>query len=176
VRSRGRICSGKKLRGQLLGSRKAFRLGSCSHTPRRQRVRTRARTTNLGPFGEVIRATGPMAKTNPFRFSTKYQDDQTDLLYYGYRCRAANCVSSTPYMPAFQVTWKRTFPYLDVASYAVEKGDSISTMPDRFQGKTWEVGYSKSGQKLIVNSPILSGDYEHNTCIHNGCQCAKVSK
>jgi RHS repeat-associated protein len=26
-----------------------------------------------------------MAKLNPFRFSTKYQDDETDLLYYGYR-------------------------------------------------------------------------------------------
>ena len=38
-----------------------------------------------GPFGEVIRATGPMAKANPFRFSTKYQDDEADLLYYGYR-------------------------------------------------------------------------------------------
>ena len=38
-----------------------------------------------GPFGEVIRATGPMAKANPFRFSTKFQDDETDLLYYGYR-------------------------------------------------------------------------------------------
>jgi RHS repeat-associated protein len=38
-----------------------------------------------GPFGELLRATGPMAKANPFRFSTKYQDDETDLLYYGYR-------------------------------------------------------------------------------------------
>jgi RHS repeat-associated protein len=38
-----------------------------------------------GPFGEVMRATGPMAKANPFRFSTKYQDDESDLLYYGYR-------------------------------------------------------------------------------------------
>jgi RHS repeat-associated protein len=38
-----------------------------------------------GPFGEVIRATGPMAKANPIRFSTKYQDDESDLLYYGYR-------------------------------------------------------------------------------------------
>ncbi len=26
-----------------------------------------------------------MAKANPFRFSTKYQDDETGLLYYGYR-------------------------------------------------------------------------------------------
>jgi RHS repeat-associated protein len=38
-----------------------------------------------GPFGEVIRSTGPMAKVNPIRFSTKYQDDESDLLYYGYR-------------------------------------------------------------------------------------------
>jgi len=38
-----------------------------------------------GPFGEVIRQTGPMAKANPIRFSTKYQDDESDLLYYGYR-------------------------------------------------------------------------------------------
>ena len=41
-----------------------------------------------GPFGEVLRATGPMA--NPFRFSTKYQDDETDLAYYGYRYYNAN--------------------------------------------------------------------------------------
>jgi len=26
-----------------------------------------------------------MARANPFRFSTKYQDDETDLLYYAYR-------------------------------------------------------------------------------------------
>ena len=38
-----------------------------------------------GPFGELIRATGPMAKLNPFRFSTKYDDDETDLLCYPYR-------------------------------------------------------------------------------------------
>ena len=38
-----------------------------------------------GPFGELVQATGPMAKTNPFRFSTKYTDDETGLVYYGYR-------------------------------------------------------------------------------------------
>jgi RHS repeat-associated protein len=38
-----------------------------------------------GPFGEVIRASGSLAHVNPVRFSTKYQDDETDLLYYGYR-------------------------------------------------------------------------------------------
>jgi RHS repeat-associated protein len=38
-----------------------------------------------GPFGELLRATGPMAKANPFRFSTQYQDDETDLMYFHYR-------------------------------------------------------------------------------------------
>lgn len=38
-----------------------------------------------GPFGELIRATGAMAFANPFRFSTKYTDNETDLVYYGYR-------------------------------------------------------------------------------------------
>jgi RHS repeat-associated protein len=37
------------------------------------------------PFGELVRETGPLARNNPFRFSTKYQDDESDLLYYGYR-------------------------------------------------------------------------------------------
>jgi RHS repeat-associated protein len=42
-------------------------------------------TYEYGPFGEVLRATGPMAKANPSGFSTKSRDDETDLLYYGYR-------------------------------------------------------------------------------------------
>ncbi len=46
---------------------------------------TAAAQYEFGPFGEVIRATRPMAKANPFGFSTKYQDDESDLLYYGYR-------------------------------------------------------------------------------------------
>jgi len=46
---------------------------------------TLAANYEYGPFGEVIRATGPMAKVNPFRFSSKYQDEESDLLYYGYR-------------------------------------------------------------------------------------------
>ena len=37
------------------------------------------------PFGECIKATGPMALGNKFRFSTKYTDDETGLIYYGYR-------------------------------------------------------------------------------------------
>jgi hypothetical protein len=45
----------------------------------------RAMAYKYGPFGELIRASGPIAKLNPFRFSTKYEDDETDLVYYGSR-------------------------------------------------------------------------------------------
>jgi RHS repeat-associated protein len=38
-----------------------------------------------GPFGEPLRATGPMAQANPHRFSSKFADTETGLLYYGYR-------------------------------------------------------------------------------------------
>jgi RHS repeat-associated protein len=38
-----------------------------------------------GPFAEPIRVTGPMGKTNPIRFSSKYTDDESDVLYYGKR-------------------------------------------------------------------------------------------
>jgi len=38
-----------------------------------------------GPFAEPLRATGLLTADNPFRFSTKYTDTETGLVYYGYR-------------------------------------------------------------------------------------------
>lgn len=37
------------------------------------------------PYGEVLRANGDMADKNPFRFSTKYADAESQMLYYGFR-------------------------------------------------------------------------------------------
>lgn len=75
-------------------SRTTFRKAACcverAYVPGIQSFPVRARACFEGPFGEVIRATGPMAKANPLRFSTKYQDDETDLLYYGYRYYSAS--------------------------------------------------------------------------------------
>ena len=39
----------------------------------------------FGPFGEVLRATGPMAQSMPLRFSTMYADDVTGDVKYLYR-------------------------------------------------------------------------------------------
>ena len=38
-----------------------------------------------GPFAEPVRSSGAMAAANPMRFSTKYQDGDSDFVYYGYR-------------------------------------------------------------------------------------------
>jgi RHS repeat-associated protein len=38
-----------------------------------------------GPFGELSLSAGPMAKANLLRFSTKYYDDESDIIWYGYR-------------------------------------------------------------------------------------------
>ena len=37
------------------------------------------------PFGAVVSQVGLQSTNNPFRFSTKYHDDETRLVYYGYR-------------------------------------------------------------------------------------------
>ena len=42
-------------------------------------------TYAYGPFGEKISATGPSANTNPWRWGTKYLDEETGLYYFGHR-------------------------------------------------------------------------------------------
>ncbi len=44
-----------------------------------------ASTYEYDPFGNTLKASGDYANTNPFRFSTKYTDQESGLLYYGYR-------------------------------------------------------------------------------------------
>ncbi len=42
-------------------------------------------TYDYNAFGETIQSDGVASVANHFRFSTKYTDDETGLLYYGYR-------------------------------------------------------------------------------------------
>ncbi|MCZ7637677.1 MAG: RHS repeat-associated core domain-containing protein [Verrucomicrobia bacterium] len=66
---------------------------------------TAAARYEYGPFGEPMRATGPVAATNPVGFSTKYTDEETGLVYYGYRY----------YSPEVG-KWLRQDPYSDSGS------------------------------------------------------------
>lgn len=38
-----------------------------------------------GPFGEVLKAYGPIASGNPWRYGTKYFDEETQLSDFGFR-------------------------------------------------------------------------------------------
>jgi RHS repeat-associated protein len=40
---------------------------------------------DYSPYGQLIRKTGPLATQNPFRYSTKFWDEESGLVYYGYR-------------------------------------------------------------------------------------------
>ena len=42
-----------------------------------------------GPFGEALRATGTFSTNNPVRFSSKFADNESGMVYYGYRYYAA---------------------------------------------------------------------------------------
>ena len=108
-----------------------------------------------GPFGEVIRATGPMAKANPFRFSTKYQDDESDLLYYGYR-----------YYKASTGTWLSKDPVHEIG-FTMLQDDAKSALTkasvNYFRGLSEPNLYG-----FVVNNPIGLFDV-------NGLSAADVS-
>jgi RHS repeat-associated protein len=94
-----------------------------------------------GPFGEVLRATGPMAKANPFRFSTKYQDDETDLLYFGYR-----------YYNASTGRWLSRDPDDENGGdnlYAFAGNDSLDLYD--VLGLIWKIYRASSGDRALVN-------------------------
>jgi RHS repeat-associated protein len=89
-----------------------------------------------GPFGELLRATGPMAKANPLRFSTKYQDDETDLLYYGYR-----------YLNTSTGRWLSTDP-------AEEEGFSILASSSGSRTRTWGRRDAMNLYAFVANAPV----------------------
>jgi RHS repeat-associated protein len=52
-----------------------------------------------GPFAEMIRSSGPRARDNPLRYSSQFQDEETELVYYGhryYRARLGRWLSRDP--------------------------------------------------------------------------------
>jgi len=66
-------------------SEKLSLLEKAAQVLEKSRIEAEPPTCSLSPFGELIRASGPLAQANPFRFSTKYWDQESDLVYYGFR-------------------------------------------------------------------------------------------
>ncbi|MBI3774443.1 MAG: RHS repeat-associated core domain-containing protein, partial [Gammaproteobacteria bacterium] len=100
------------------------------------------------PFGNLVRATGPMAFLNPFRFSTKYQDDETGFSYYGYRYYNASTgrwLSRDPIEEAGGLNLYRL-----LANSALNNIDpnGLSALWDTFIGCAWSIGSKWIDKKL----------------------------
>ena len=60
-------------------------LPSHTHSTSRATVSFVSHDPETSPFSAVVTSTGPMAKINPFRFSTKWWDEETGLGWWGMR-------------------------------------------------------------------------------------------
>ena len=116
-----------------------------------------------GPFGEVLRATGAMAKTNPFRFSTKYQDDQSDYLYYGYRYYNPNTGRWLSRDPIGEAGGLNVYAFVvnDPLSFIDPLGDDFIAVSDRPVKGTLGLFYHYSVQYWIsCDNPELNTEYD----------------
>ena len=76
---------GRRDKRSVEGFRKICRFRFRSDLPQIQRFRQNPWTCFEGPFGEVIRATGPMAKVNPLIYQTEFCDWEIDKYYWKNR-------------------------------------------------------------------------------------------
>ena len=146
-----------RLNRECSRSAAGFRKTCCSrflsYPPRIPRLRKIPRTFLGGPFGQVIRATRPMAKANPFRFSAKYHDDETDLPGCGYRYYSASTrrwLSKDPLGEMGGVNlyyMTRTNPIDRCDQFGLDDGDSFFMMFIEFPthtGSSMFTGYTDS--------------------------------
>jgi RHS repeat-associated protein len=106
-----------------------------------------------GPFGEVIHTMGQMAKSNPFRFSTKYQDDESELFYYGYRYLSISAGRWLSRDPIGEKDGKNLYTFVSNASTKSVDQDGRATI------------------SLDPNSgPRFCGGWQHNWIINYGWQ------
>jgi RHS repeat-associated protein len=105
-----------------------------------------------GPFGEVIELIpGTSGNPCPFRFSTKYDDDETDLLYYGYRFYNPNTGH-----------WLNRDPFWEI-SYRSFIGNTE---------KTPELG---NLYVMVLNDPVGKIDTFGLTSTSTGCRICRES-
>ena len=142
--------------GQADPSRRAFRKTCFSkkraHLSGNTPLVENPRTTHLGPFGEVIRATGPMAKLNSMRFQTATDDDETDLLYYGYRYYNPSTGRWPSRDPRADLTAR---PSLPLPSFAYSETDFVGD-DDETDGNDDTMAIIKPAYRFVDNNPINS--------------------
>ena len=90
------------------------------------------------PFGGISRQTGALADEFPHRFSTKYLDSETGLVYYGYRYYSPDLgrwLSRDPIGETGGVNL-----YSHIANHAIGQTDYLGLFLVRLQGECERVG------------------------------------
>ena len=96
-----------------------------------------------GPFGEALRNTATEARTNPFRFSTKFTDSESGLVYYGYR-----------YYNAGLGRWTGRDPVAEAGGenvYAFGANDSVTHVDKLGRDFKWNTPKYDPNHKSITN-------------------------
>jgi len=114
---------------------------------------TNCATYEYGPFGEVIRATGPMAKANPFRFSTEHYDDESDIVWYLYRPYSPSTGRFLSRDPIEEIAFKRKMlKHLQLSGKYCNPFERQSSKIKRSTGKADSV--KRKSIKRFASRPI----------------------
>lgn len=108
------------------------------------------------PFGETTVATGPLAKANPFRFSTKYFADELGLGDWGYRW----------YGPSL-ARWLSRDPIGEHAFLKLVLIDARTLRQLQGEHSLREV----NEYEIVANNGISHWDYLGLEMQNNGCAC-----
>jgi RHS repeat-associated protein len=112
---------------------------------------------DYAPFGETVRREGAATVWNPWRFSTRYADEETGLLYFGYR-----------YLDPARGRWISRDPYAEsgglnlygfVDNAPTEWVDPLGLALYAFDG-TNNDGYRDAPERKETNVFVLYGVYE----------------
>ena len=134
-----------------------------------------------GPFHELLRATGPMARENVFLAATKYQDWETGFYYYGYR-----------YYSPSTGRWLSRDPIEDAggANYYVCAGNDLLSLIDLLGLKLLMVptyseplatirggpGHSTWFAMTGYTDPVAMGEGEFEEKVNGGKFCARIKR
>jgi RHS repeat-associated protein len=111
-----------------------------------------------GPFGEIIRASGPMAKEFHFLFSTKYYDWETGFYYYGYRHYDPSTGRSLSRDPLAEEGAANLYSFLANSPLNRIDGLGLSDVPSS-KITPWELGWEWLTGDEPKHREFKDGDY-----------------
>jgi RHS repeat-associated protein len=127
---------------------------------------TIAASYQYDPFGNLIKAEGVYADDNPFRFSTKYHDDETGLIYYGYRYYSPELGRWVNRDPIGERGGFNLYVFVLNNSLAIVdpfglKSSTYIVQPNKLEGPTEAALYSDTEGLIGYIRPATTAEAEH---------------